>query len=185
MKKMSLIGIVLAILAGMSIFMSTFIATSAQVQGNSSVGNLDCLKEMPAFLEQKNKELQEYLKTNFQNKSTNTSLLDLALTRFQLYKNDLMNKFMTYSGQAGLSLVSEAMGSMSCYQLIQTDISLNEELLKKYFTQTSTIKTSSALMEKLKTINSKLDKLATSVAQMYGKFETLNNNVPCIIENCI
>jgi len=183
-KKISIIGIILALLAGVSIYLSTYPATLAQEPSGSS-GDVQCVPEMGTFLEQKNKEFQEYLKTNFQNKSTNTSLLDLALKRFQLYKNDLMNKYMTYYGQAGFSLELEASDSMACYQKMQTEIVLMEALMKKYFTQTSNIKTSSALMQKLKTINGKLDKLATSIAQMYGKYETFNNNVTCIIEKCI
>jgi len=184
-NKISLLTTLIIVAMGMSIYMSTYPATSAQESQNKTGGGVTCITAMRPFLDKKNKEFQEYLTTNFQNKSTNTSLLDLALTRFELYKNDLMKEYMTYYNTAGLNLESEAMGSMSCYQQMQTDISINEALLKKYFTQTSNIKTTSALMQKLKKINKQLDKLATSVAQMYGKYETFNNNVPCIIENCI
>lgn len=185
MKKINKISVIVT-MASIAIIgvvnMSTHPATLAQ---ESSGGGVNCITEMRPFLDQKTREFQEYLKTNFQNKSTNTSLLDLALKRFELYKNDLMQKYMSYYNISGFSLESEAMGSFACNQQMQTEIARNENLLKKYFTQTSNIKTSSALMQKLKAINKQLDKLATSVAQMYGKYETFNNNVPCIIEKCI
>jgi len=185
MKKTTILtGIIIALAAAVSIHLSTYPATLAQVPGDSTTAT-DCLTGMRPFIDQKNKEFREYLQANFQNKSTNSSLLDLALKRFELYKNDLMNKYMTYPFQPGFSLAAEVTGSLSCYQQMQTEIALSEALLKEYFTTTSNLKTSSALMQKLKTINKQLDQLAVAVAQMYGKYETFNNKIPCIIEKCI
>jgi hypothetical protein len=184
--KIWIFGIILA--AGAVTLINGFSATLAQELTQTPTqftSDVICEKEMKPIIDSKSKEFRDYLTQHFQNKSTNTSLLDLALKRFELYKKELREKFNSFYPQSGYELNTEVQDTLACYKQMQNEIQISEGLMKKYFTQTSNIKTSSAVMEKLKAINKKLDKLSTAVTQMYGKWETFKNNVTCIIENCI
>jgi len=190
MKKINIqnsaLGILLLFAAAGIFFLTNLFVTEAQDQTNPG-GNVDvlCITEIKPYLDTKGKEFREYLNQHFQNKSTNTSLLDLALKRFELYKKDLRDKFASFYPQSGFELQSEVLDTLTCYQMVNDEIKYSEELLKKYFTQTSNIKSSSAIMEKIQNINKKLDELNASVNQMNGKWENLKNIIPCLIEECV
>jgi hypothetical protein len=156
----------------------------AQDTGQDTVDS-KCTLEMRPFINEKSKEFRTYLSSHLQNKSTNSSLLDLALKRFEVYKKDLFKKLETYYPQAGFSQYTEALDSLSCYKQMNQEIGLMEQLMKNYFQQTSNVKTATALMTKLQTINKKLDELARSIIQMLGKWESLKNRVPCFVKQCL
>ncbi|MBN1494321.1 hypothetical protein JW911_01135 [Candidatus Peregrinibacteria bacterium] len=187
LKKYKSIIVITVLIAAVGIFIQLNSSAIHAQTGTGSDGNIDikCMTDIKPYLDDKNKKFREYLNEHFQNKSTNTSLLDLALKRLELHKKDLRDKFASYYPQSGFELQSKVLDTLACYQMVEDEIRFSEELLKKYFTQTSTIKTSSAIMEKIQNINKKLDELNTSITQLYSKWENLKNIVPCLIEECL
>lgn len=145
----------------------------------------ECVSEMKKFLEPKSAELRTYFKQHFSSKKTNSSLLDLALLRFDKYKKDLTEKLFELSPRAGVSLIGESSQNLICTKLMEDEIELMEKLLRSYFEQTAQVKKTSALMNKLKEINKKMDTLMKAVLDMYGKWLTLKGRVPCLLKQCL
>jgi hypothetical protein len=179
-KNLGITSLILIALAT-ALLLPSHIAASAQTDDVDK----KCTIEMRPFIEQKSKEFREYLTEHFQNKSTNSSLLDLALKRFQVYKNELREKYSTYFPQTGFSLDTETGDVLTCINQMETEIAVMEQLLRKQVIQTGTIKSSSQLMTKLKNINKKLDVLNGRIVDMYGKWETFSDRFPCFIKQCL
>jgi len=144
-----------------------------------------CVDEMKPYITEKSTEFRTYLKEHFQSKNTNTSLLDLALKRFEVYKKDLRTKYESYSPQQGLSIYSESQDTLNCSKQMNDEIKIMETLLSSYYKQTSNIKTSTAFMTKLQQINKQLDQLLLDITQMLGKWNSLKNRVPCFTKQCL
>jgi hypothetical protein len=187
-KKWDLIGAITLVTICCVIFTSTYFGTFAQGTNDNTEETkekISCTFEMRPVIAEESQKFRDYMQSHLQNKSTNSSLLDLMLKRFQLYKNTLRDKYNTYGPQVGLSQYTETADLTECYKQMQTEIDLMEALMRKYFVETSNIKTSSALMTKIQNINAKLDKLSRNVNQMYGKWESLQERIPCFTDKCL
>lgn len=147
--------------------------------------DIKCVDEMKPYIAEKNAEFRTYLNEHFQSKNTNTSLLDLALKRFEVYKKDLRTKHESYVPQQGFSIYSETQDTLNCTKQMNNEIQTMEALLKSYYKQTSNIKTSTAFMTKLQQMNKKLDQLVLNVTQMLGKWNSLKNRIPCFVKQCL
>ncbi|MCD6109526.1 hypothetical protein J7J83_02100 [bacterium] len=158
--------------------------TNAQ-NSNSKEKDIKCVEEMKPYIDKKSEEFRTYLNQHFQSKKTNTSLLDLALKRFTLYKKDLRTKYESYLPQEGFKLYSETKDTLACSKQMNDEIQTMQALLKTYYKQTSNIKTTTAFMTKLQQINKKLDQLVLNITQMLGKWNSLKNRVPCFVKQCL
>ena len=163
-------------------FVSNFALTYAQANENTDT---KCVEEMKPYIDEKSAEFRTYLNEHFQSKKTNTSLLDLALKRFELYKKDLRTKYESYFPQQGFKLYSETADTLNCEKQMNDEIAKMEFLLKSYYNQTSNIKTSTAFMTKLQQINKKLETLVLNITQMLGKWKTLKDRIPCFVKQCL
>lgn len=184
--KLKNIGIVAILIASMMILW-LLSATSLQAvdPATQDVKDIKCTTEMKPFIQTEGEKFRTYLQSHFKNKSKNSSLLDLALKRFDLHKKTLWNKVQNYYPQAGLPVLSESIDALQCIKQVRNEINLSEQILKQYFLETSDIKTTSTLMTKLEQINKKLDGLSRQVIQMLGKWETLKDRIPCFTGKCI
>jgi len=169
----------LVLLISISIFAGFAPATFAQVDDN------DCVTKMKPYITEKSTEMRTYLNEHFKSKKTNSSLLDLALKRFDVYKKDLYKKYEEYNPQAGFELLGASAQTLKCSKLVTNEIDLMNKQVRSFFEQTSNVKTTSAVMEKLKAINKKMDTLMRAVMQMYGKWVALKGRIPCFVKECI
>jgi len=171
---------------GLTLLLMSFVSNFAPVYAQNDVAtDTKCVEEMKPYMEEKSAEFRTYLNQHFQSKKTNTSLLDLALKRFELYKKDLRTKYESYFPEVGFKLYSETNDTLNCEKKMNDEIKTMEALLKTYYKQTSNIKTSTALMTKLQQINKKLEKLVLNVTQMLGKWNTLKDRIPCFVKKCL
>lgn len=167
------------------ILLISFVLNFGPVYAQDSTADTKCVEEMKPYIKEKSAEFRTYLNQHFQSKKTNTSLLDLALKRFEVYKKDLRTKYQTYFPQEGFKLDSETTDTLSCSKIVNEEIQTMEILLKSYYKQTSNIKTSTAFMTKLQQMNKKLDVLVLEVTQMLGKWNSLKNRIPCFVKQCL
>jgi len=147
--------------------------------------DVKCVEEMKPYIKEQSTEFRTYLNQHFQSKKTNTSLLDLALKRFALYKKNLRTKYESYLPQEGFTIYSESKDTLACSKQMNDEIQTMEALLKAYYKKTSNIKTSTAFMTKLQQINKKLNKLVLNITQMLGKWNSLENRMPCFVKQCL
>lgn len=182
-NKKLLITLSCTIILLFSLGISTVFAQ--ETEPDISTRDTRCVEEMKPFMQEKTAEFREYLTQHFQSKKTNTSLLDLALKRFELYKKDLRDKYKTYFAEAGKAIFTETHDNLTCKKKMDEEIQTMELLLKSYYKQTSNIKTSTAYMTKLQQINKKLDTLVFDITQMLGKWKSLKNRIPCFVKQCL
>lgn len=175
----------LKILVSLFILISLIGSHVPAVYAQDQTADEICVEKMKPFMESKSSELRTYFKEHFQNKTTNSSLLDLALKRFDKYKKNLNTEMIKYSPQAGLGLYSESLQNFACTKKVNDEIEMMEKLLRSYFEQTAQVKKTSALMNKLKEINKKMDAMLKAVMEMYGKWTSLKGRIPCFIKKCI
>lgn len=167
------------------IYLSTFAQENGQNGQAAPKKDINCAIEMKPFLKEKSAGFREYLTQHFQNKSTNSSLLNLALERFKEYKADLRKELNKYYPQAGLPQQTETVESLECYRQMKKEITIMRNLLEKFYLETSNIKTTSIHMNKLKSINKKLDELYRNTGSMHGKWEALKDKIPCFVSSCL
>jgi chaperonin cofactor prefoldin len=74
---------------------------------------------------------------------------------------------------------------LECTKQVRDEISLMEKLIRKYFTETSDIKTTSALRVKLEKLNERLNTLNNRVTEMYAKYQSIKERIPCFASKCI
>lgn len=132
------------------------------------------------------KQFMEFLEKNFQNKSSTSSLTNIAIARYQDFKENLNNLFAKVSIN----------GSNQSYLAAQNAYVLCANIKNEYFLQakkvmidhikkTAAAKTTTIMLEKYQGINSKLRDMNTSISQMYGYFMSFNKMLPGFIEQCL
>lgn len=139
-------------------------------------------------------EFLEFLEANFQNKSSNSSLVNTAITRFSEYKKTLNSLFGKLHPSTALSGVEGLTANTTANELIAYDNCLE---LKEFYLDAAKqkmidhIKTNTAqkkaaiFVEKYQAINSRLRDLNLAIAKMYGFFMTFKEKLPFFIEQCI
>lgn len=132
------------------------------------------------------KQFLEFLDTNFKNKSSTSSLTNIAIARYQDFKENLNNIF------AKISINS----SDQNYVAAQTAYALCANIKNEYFAQakkmmidhikmTVSVKTTTILLEKYQAINNKLRDTNTAISQMYGYFTSFSKMLPSFVEKCL
>jgi hypothetical protein len=175
------------LILGLIVVLCLMLSTSLQAKAkddDSQETAAKCTTEMKPFMKEKSKAFQTYMETHFKNKSKNSALLDLALVRFKLYKQELNTKLYSYYPQAGLPIYSGTIETLQCVKNVNNEIALMEQLLKKYFLETSDVKTTSILMTKLEIMNKKLDELNRQIINMLGKWNSFKDRIPCFVGKC-
>jgi hypothetical protein len=139
-------------------------------------------------------EFLEFLEGNFQNKSSNTSLVNIAIARFSEYKKNLNILFNTLNPSAAISGMGGITANTTANELLAYDNCLG---LKEFYLDAAKqkmidhIKTNTAqkktaiFVEKYQAINSRLRDLNLAIAKMYGFFMTFKEKLPFFIEQCI
>ena len=110
-KTKIIISLILIIVSIVLLLVSTNLLALAETNDTTPTA-AQCTTEMRSFIKQKSTEFRTYLEQHFKNKSTNSSLFQLALQRFNKYKMDLRKKLVEFSPRAGISLSTEA--SQNC-----------------------------------------------------------------------
>jgi len=178
------IGILIAMLmiAGISSF-TKYENTLAADEELSQASK--CIIEMTPFVKGKSTEFREYLEKHFSNKSTNSSLLEAALLKFQQIEKEILDKLDTYTPESGQDLSTQISTLLNCRRVVEDEITLMKSLMKRFAIKTNQIKVTSALQTKMAEINKKLSDLDKQVTLMLGRYETLSNRFPCYVQQCI
>lgn len=175
--------ITMCVVVGVSTF-TQYEGTHAQSDENSS-GASKCITEMTPFVKEKSTEFRTYLEKHFSNKSTNSSLLEAALLKFQQVEKEIFEKLNTYSPKAGQDLTTEISALLNCRRVVEDEVLLMKSLMKRFAIKTNQIKVTSALQTKMAEINKKLSNLDKQFTLMLGQYETLSNRMPCFVQQCI
>lgn len=150
-----------------------------------------CVTELTKFGDPEFEKYREFMENNFKNKSNTSSLLDLGMQRYELFKTDIANKYQQlFLQQLDLASITQsgnstqAVGVNDCNLLALQYISDAAKVLQMRAYTTSSIKKTSIFVEKYKQINDKLKALNLEVMKMVVNLSTFEQKLPCYLKSC-
>ena len=146
----------------------------------------DCQSALVPIYDIELKQFLEFLDTNFQNKSSNSSLTDIAIARYQDFKENLNNLFGRVNVNDPNQGYLEAQKAYSLCSDLKTQYFVEaKKMMIDHIKETAAVKTTTIMLEKYQAINSKLRDLNTSISQMYGYFMSFKNMLPGFVGECL
>ncbi len=134
-------------------------------------------------------ELMDFLKfleANFQNKSSNSSLTNIAISRYAKYKNSIEALFAELRpGVDGETYDRENPSYVECSKISEGYISLAKTKMIEHIKNTNAQKKTTIMLEKYQAINKLLRDLNFRIAEMYGYFMTFKEKLPGYLQECI
>lgn len=130
-----------------------------------------------------------FLEENFQNKSADSSLINIAIARYGEYKNYLISTFASltpkYSSDTGMKTYEREFDAYQlCYDITEAYIKLAKDQMIMHIKNNVAQKKTSMMLEKYKAIGEKLRDLNLAIAQMYSLFTTFRKKLPFFVEDC-
>ncbi len=130
-----------------------------------------------------------FLETNFQNKSSDSSLINIAIARYSEYKEYLNSVYNNLTPKYASSQTAEEYEVQFdsyelCYDITLSYIDLAKQQMIMHIKNNVAQKKTTILLEKYKAIGEKLRDLNTSIAEMYSLFVTFRKKLPFFIEDC-
>jgi hypothetical protein len=147
---------------------------------------VDCESALKPIFAIEQKQFMEFLETNFQNKSSNSSLLNIAIARYQTFKENLNNLFakLDINDPSQNYLQSQTAYTICLKLKDQASVDAKKAIID-HIKKTTAAKTTTVLLEKYQSINSKLRDLNTSISQMYGYFMSFKAMLPGFVGKCL
>jgi hypothetical protein len=130
-------------------------------------------------------QFRNFIRDNFQNKSSTSSLLDAGISRYREFRAALYTEYAHFFPQQGALQLTEGIGSNACLSVIKDFLNKARNELKTRAIQTSTVKKTTALLEKYQEINGKLATLNRTFLTMKAYLDTFAAKLPCYIDHRI
>jgi hypothetical protein len=143
--------------------------------------NVVCQVEMGKFLEVELNNYHQFMETNFQNKSSTSSLLEDGMGKYREFRKTIMDKYSTFYPQQGASLLTEGLEPDACLGQVEDALSEARRTLDTKARSTSAVKKTTALISKYQEINGKLRKLNQTFITMKSYLDTFAAKLPCYI----
>lgn len=153
----------------------------------------NCTVLMDSFLKWRTLEFNAFLDLTFQNKDNNSSLVAAAIQGFLDYKKILSAELSKFK-ISGTSFVTNSISISreqqfgaydQCLGMVDDYVAMAKDRLKEKVLTTGKIKQSTPLLEKYKSINSKLSDMNLLIAKIVAAFETFKNKLPGYLRDCI
>lgn len=146
----------------------------------------ECQSALAPIYDIELKQFLEFLDTNFQNKSNTGSLTNIAIARYQDFKENLNNLFlMVHVNSSDQNILATQTAYALCANIKNEYFSKAKKMMIDHIKKTSSVKTTTILIEKYQAINSKLRDLNTAISQMYGYFVSFDKMLPSFIGKCL
>lgn len=135
-------------------------------------------------------EFLKFLKTNFENKSANSTLVNIAIQRYSEYKIRLQNMFGMLQADVIASGDSnqyrrELESYGNCRIVMDDYIALAKTKMIEHIKNTSSKKKTTIMLEKYGAINERLADLNLAMAHVYANFVQFKNKLPFFNKNCV
>lgn len=156
----------------------------------------NCIEIMRPVLEKELIDFITFLDTTFRNKSSNSSLLNLAVGRYREYTNAIDAKFDSLKPQI-YTESEEGTGEerkvqyrdqleeyIDCSTLVSNEKTAAKELMIKKIKTSNYQKKAAIMLEKYQAVNFKIRELYFSIIKTYSYFSAFKNKLPFFIEKC-
>lgn len=146
-----------------------------------------CKEKLIPIFDLELKDFFKFLDESFQNKSSNSSLTNIAIVRYQDFKNSLNDYFarLNINNASNEEYVRANNAYVLCAELLDQYFAVAKSQMIDHIKKTSAVKTASVLLEKYKAINNRLRDLNTAISQMYGYFASFKALLPGFVKNCL
>ncbi len=158
-------------------------------------------------------EFLRFLELNFQNKSANSSLTNIAIQRYSEFKRNIRQNFNSL--QPGLTAYSDPIPNVSdviaeglvplsrlgsdfkgitqdeiaayqaCAQITDSYLDLAKSRMIEQIKNTNAQKRTTMMVEKYQAINTQLRELNSQISRMYGYFMTFKEKLPGFLQECV
>lgn len=150
----------------------------------------ECQLSLEPAMEYAQETYLVFLNENFLNKSSNSTLTNIAIARYDEYKKELEAYFSNLEvglSTAGILLENEneIKAYEQCQQLVDHYKDLGKDALKTHVISTSSDKKTTIFLEKYQAINSELSAGNQEIAKTYGYFITFTNKLPFFLDQCL
>ncbi len=152
-----------------------------------SAENLACIETMTPFLATEQKNFLAFIQQHFKTTLANSALTDDALQRYQNYRAVVYKKFyevIKYSPAASTQ-IDRLAELQVCETHVKQNLTIAEQYLRNHVRGTTAAKRTTALLEKLQAINSKLRGMNTNIGELRGYFAVLEHKLPFFISQCL
>ena len=129
-------------------------------------------------------EFLRFLENNFENKSSTTSLSNIAIARYSQYKKNLQSIYGQVTPGADAS-TAELAAYEQCSKLADGYLGLAKEKMIQHIKKTGADKKATIMVEKYKAINNQLRELNLEISKMYGFFMTFKAKLPGFLQQCV
>lgn len=131
-------------------------------------------------------EFLEFIDLNFQNKSANSELVNIAISRYAEYKSNLTLIFASTVPGARLGQLNadELDAYFDCSKIKDSYVEIAKKQMIEHIKNTTSQKRATILVEKYQGLNDRLRDLNFSIARMYGFFVTFKDKLPFYTEVC-
>lgn len=148
-----------------------------------SDANVICQLELGKHMEAEKSRFSEFLTTNFQNKSGTGSLLPIAFAKYREVRDGAYAKYATFYPQQGASQLTEGIETGSCQRTMEEALELMRRELTTRAMQTSTVRKTTALLQKYQSINTQLRVLNRTFLTMKSFLDTFSQKLPCYLKD--
>lgn len=144
-----------------------------------------CLRALQTFAHQKHIEFGQFINTHFRSEKPTSELIPTAIERYRLYKKEIREHIAKFFPQDKTLSTAALQERPQCERAAEEDFKIIKELLYQHITENAYSKKSTRLLDTYKRINTGLEKLNFTIAQMYGYFSALSQKLPCYATKCV
>lgn len=145
----------------------------------------DCQGKLVPAYDEETKKFLTFLETNFQNKSSTTSLSNLAIAAYTEYKKTLRSFFYSLAPKSSETQTDVFTSYKKCSEVTETYLKLAKERMLMHIRNNSAQKKTTVLLEKFQAIGERLRTLNYAVAEFYSLFLTFKNKLPGFLKECV
>lgn len=150
--------------------------------GTTTTANNKCEAEIKDVSVKQLKGFLDFLEINFQNKSSTSSLLNLAFAKYRVMRRELFNTYQKYYPRQGTSQIITGTEPAACLKIVNDTLEDARILLRKHAVRTSGVKKSTALITKYQSINDLLGTLHQQFVLLKGYLDTFASKLPCYVK---
>lgn len=149
-----------------------------------------CRQALTPLFDIELKEFFEFIEMNFQNKSSNSSLTNIAIARYRDFKRNLNSYFAELNPSINAEQGTEAYRAaadayVTCGRIKDEYFSMAKKMLIEHVKTTAAEKKASVMLDKYQALNSKLRDLNMEISQLYGYFVAFKEKLPGFLQKCV
>lgn len=145
-----------------------------------------CVQQFREFADIRNQQFMVFMDQHFANRSSDSSLLDTAMAAYRGHRNALRQKVEELAKpKPGEDQTKQLNERLACLAELQTQLQIAETAMKARARKTTYVKKTTAYLDKLQQVNSKLRTLNKELGEMKGYFEVMADKLPGYLYQCV